>query len=131
MNLRLHYEKFPAVLQGYSDTDWNTLSDDSRATGGYIFSIGGRAVPWKSKKRTILAQFTMESELIALATASEEAGWLRNLLSDTPFWEKPIPAVLIHCDSTTTIAKVQNRYYNGKRRQIRRKHNTVRDYLSK
>ena len=54
----------------------------------------------------------------------------RNRLSDTPLWEKLIPAFLIHYDSTSAIAKVQNRYYNGKRRQIRRKHITVRDYLS-
>ncbi|XP_021732277.1 uncharacterized protein LOC110699091 [Chenopodium quinoa] len=73
---------------------------------------------------------TMESEMIALATASEEAGWLRGLLGEIPLWEKPLPAVLIHCDSTAAIAKVQNRYYNGKRRQIRRKHSTVREYLS-
>ena len=38
--------------------------------------------------------------------------------------------MLIHCDSTAAIAKVQNRYYNGKRRQIRRKHSTVRELLS-
>ncbi|CAL2277128.1 unnamed protein product [Prunus armeniaca] len=62
--------------------------------------------------------------------ASEEAGWLRNLISDTPLWERPIPAVLIHCDSIAAIAKVQNRYYNGKRRQIRHKHNTIREFLS-
>ncbi|CAL8093894.1 unnamed protein product [Prunus armeniaca] len=62
--------------------------------------------------------------------ASEEAGWLRNLLSDTPLWERPIPAVLIHCDSTAAIAKVQNHYYNGKRRQIRRKHSTIKEFLS-
>ncbi|KAM2998951.1 hypothetical protein FF2_040544 [Malus domestica] len=130
MNFRVHYEKFPVVLEGYSDTAWNTLSDDSKATSGYIFSIGGGAMSWKSKKQIILAQSTMESELIVLAMASEEAGWLRNLLSDTPLWEKPIPTILIHCDSTSAIAKVQNRYYNRKRQQIRRKHNTVRDYLS-
>lgn len=68
----------------------------------------------------------MEYELIALATTSEEAGWLRNLMSDIPLWDKPIPSILIHCDSTATIAKVQNHYYNGKKRQIRRKHITVR-----
>ena len=130
MNLGLHYERFPAVLEGYSDADWNTLSDDSKATSGYIFSIAGGAVSWKSKKQTILAQSTMESEMIALATASEEAEYLRNLLAEIPLWEKPIPAVLIHCDSTAAIAKVQNRYYNGKRRQIRRKHSTVRELLS-
>ncbi|KAM2288585.1 hypothetical protein ACFXTI_029450 [Malus domestica] len=72
MNFRLHNEKFPVVLEGYSDVNWNTLSDDSKATSGYIFSIGGSAVSWKSKKQTIWAQSTMESTLIVLATASKE-----------------------------------------------------------
>ncbi|CAL8993404.1 unnamed protein product [Prunus brigantina] len=102
MNLGLHYEKFPAVLEGYRDADWNTLSDDSKATNGYIFNIAGGVVSWKSKKQTILAQSTMESQMIALAMANEEAA----------------------------IAKVRNRYYNGKRRQIRRKHSTTREFLS-
>ena len=131
MTLGLHYQKYPAVLEGYSDADWNTLSDDSKATSGYIFSIVGGAVSWKSKKQTILAQSTMESEMIALATASEEASWLRSLLAEIPLWEKPLPAVLIHCDSTAAIAKIKNRYYNGKRRQIRRKHSTIRECISK
>ena len=42
----------------------------------------------------------MESEQIALATASEEANWLINFLADTPLWERPTLAVLIHYDST-------------------------------
>ena len=68
--------------------------------------------------------------MIALASASEEVGWLRSLLFDILLWEKSIPTVLIHCDSTAAIAKVQNRYYNGKKQQIRRKHSTVREYLT-
>ena len=130
MNLGLHFQKFPAILEGFSDADWNTLSDDSKATSGYIFCIAGGAVSWKSKKQTILAQSTMESELIALATASEEANWLRNFLVDTPLWERLTPAVLIHCDSTAVISRVQNCYYNGKSRHIRRKHSIARQYLS-
>ncbi|XP_014626187.1 uncharacterized protein [Glycine max] len=108
----------------------NTGEDDSKATSGYIFSIVGGAVSWKSKKQTILAQSTMKSEMIALATASEETSWLRSLLAEIPLWERPIPVVLIHCDSTVAIAKIENRYYNGKKRQIRRKHNTVRELPS-
>lgn len=42
-----------------------------------------------------------------------------------------MPVVLINCDSTATIAKIESHYYNGKRCQIRRKHNTIRDYISK
>ncbi|GAU39727.1 hypothetical protein TSUD_144940 [Trifolium subterraneum] len=112
MNLGLHYQRFPAVLKGYSDANWNILSDDSKATSGYIFSIDGGVVSWKSKKQGILAQSTMESEMIALATASEEASWLRCLLSEIPLWEKPMSAVLIHSDSTAAIAKIENRFYN-------------------
>jgi len=32
---------------------------------------------------------------------------------------KQFPIVLIHSDSTAAIAKIENRYYNGKRLQIR------------
>ena len=77
-----------------------------------------------------MAQSTMEFEMIALATASEEASWLRSLLAEIPLLEKSLPVVLIHCDGTTTIAKIKNHYYNGKRRQIRRKHNTIRECIS-
>jgi len=32
MTLRLQYQRYPAVLEGCNDADWNTLSDDSKAT---------------------------------------------------------------------------------------------------
>ena len=32
-------------------------------------------------------------------------------------------------DNIAAIIKVQNRYYNDKRRQIRRKHSTIREFL--
>ena len=72
----------------------------------------------------------MEAELIALVSASEERNYLRDLLYEIPFWEKPIPPILIHCDSIATIGRVKNHYYNSKSRPIRRKHNTMRSYLS-
>ena len=72
----------------------------------------------------------MEAKLIALSSASEEVGWLQDLLSEFPMWEKPFSPVLIHCDSTATIGRVWNKYYNGKFRSIRRKHNIVRSYIN-
>ena len=105
INLGLHYKRFPTVLEGNNDADWNTLLDDSKATSGYIFSTAGGVISWKSKKQTILAQSTMESEMIALATTSEEASWLRSLLAEIPLWKRSISAVLIHCDSTAAIEK--------------------------
>ena len=126
----LFYKRYPAVIEAFSDADWNTLLGNSLFTTGYIFTLGNGAICWKSKKQTIIANSTMEAKLIVLASASEEANWLRDLLYEIPLWEKPIPLILIHCDNTAAIGRVKNRYYNGKSRPIRRKHCTVRFYLS-
>ena len=126
----LFYKKYPAVIEAFNDADWNTLSSDSLFTTSYIFTLGSSAICWKYKKQTIIANSTMEAELIALALTSEEANWLRDLLYEIPLWEEPIPPILIHCDSIAAIGRVKNRYYNGKSRPIRRKHSIVRCYLS-
>ena len=50
VNYGLLYQKYPAVIEGYSDADWNTLSSDSLSTTGYVFTLGSGAICWKSKK---------------------------------------------------------------------------------
>ena len=126
----LHFGRYPAVLEGYSDANWISDSKNSKSTSGYVFTLGGAAVSWKSSKQTLLARSTMESEFIALDKAAEEAEWLRNFLEDVPMWEKPVPALCVHCDSQSAIARALNSMYNGKSRHIRRRHKTIRQLLS-
>ena len=118
------------MIEAFSNANWNTLSGDSLSTTSYIFTLGSGAICWKFKKQTMIANSTMEAELIALTSGSEEANWFRDLLYEISLWKESIPPILIHCDSTATIGRVKNCYYNGKFRLIRRKHNTVRSYLS-
>ncbi|CAA7023934.1 unnamed protein product [Microthlaspi erraticum] len=126
----LHYGKEPAVLEGYSDANWISDSKNSKSTSGYVFTLGGAAISWKSSKQTLLARSTMESEFIALDKAAEEAEWLRNFLEDIPMWEKPVPALRVHCDSQSAIARALNTLYNGKSRHIRRRHKTIRHLIT-
>ena len=83
----LHYSGYPGVLEGYSDANWISDTSDSMATSGYVFTLGGAAVSWKSSKQTVIAQSTMESEFIALDKCGQEAEWLRLFLEDIPEWE--------------------------------------------
>ncbi|KAL0431577.1 UNVERIFIED_CONTAM: Retrovirus-related Pol polyprotein from transposon TNT 1-94 [Sesamum radiatum] len=122
--------RFTTVLEGYSDANWISDSKDTKSTSGYVFTIGGGAVSWKSSKQTCIARSTMESEFIALDKAGEEAEWLRNFLEDIPCWTKPVPAIMIHCDSQSAIGRAQSGMYNGKSRHIRRRHNTIRQLIS-
>ena len=126
----LHYNKYHVVIEGYSDANWITGSNDVKSTSGYVFILGGGAVSWKSSKQTCIARSTMESEFIALDKAGEEAEWLRNFLVDIPFWPKPVGPISIYCDSQAAIGRAGRVMYNGKYRHIRRRHNTIRQMLS-
>ncbi|CAL2253197.1 unnamed protein product [Prunus armeniaca] len=126
----LHYTRYPPVLEGYSDANWISDSTETKSTSGYVFTLGGAAVSWKSSKQTCIARSTMESEFVALDKAAEEAEWLRNFLEDIPMWPKPVTAICIHCDSMAAQARAKSGVYNGKSRHIRRRHNTIRQLLS-
>ena len=126
----LHYSKFPGVLEGFCDANWVSDNDEVNSTSGYVFTLGGGAVSWKSCKQSCTAMSTMESEFIALELAGHEAEWLRNMLADIPLWGKPAPSVALHCDSQAAIAVAHNHAYNGKKRHIRLRHKAVRNLLS-
>ncbi|KAL6315854.1 hypothetical protein AAG906_012190 [Vitis piasezkii] len=38
---------FPSVLEGFSDANWISDSDEMKSTKGYVFILGGSAVSWK------------------------------------------------------------------------------------
>ncbi|KAD6118818.1 hypothetical protein E3N88_10089 [Mikania micrantha] len=124
-NYGLHYGRDPAVIEGFSDANWISDMKDSKSTSGYVFTLGGAAIAWKSSKQTLIARSTMESEFIALDKAGEEAEWLRQFVEDVPRWPKPMSAICIHCDCQSAIGRAQSAMYNGKSRHIRRRHNTI------
>jgi hypothetical protein len=127
MSYGIHYTGYPRVLEGYSDSNWISDADEIKATSGYIFTLGGGAVSWKSCKQTILTRSTMETELTALDTTTVEAEWLRELLMDLHVVEKPIPAILMNCDNQTVIVKVNSSKDNMKSsRHVKRRLKSVR-----
>ncbi|KAL8544433.1 hypothetical protein ACS0TY_004837 [Phlomoides rotata] len=61
LNFGLQYTRYPAVLEGYSDYNWISDTNESFSTSEYVFTIGGAAVSWRSTKQTCIARSTMES----------------------------------------------------------------------
>ncbi|GJS57918.1 zinc finger, CCHC-type containing protein [Tanacetum coccineum] len=79
--------------------------DVGKLSSGWVFLLGGGAISWASKKQTCITGSTLESEFVALATASKEAEWLKNLLLEIPLWSKPIAPIYIRYDSVATLTK--------------------------
>ncbi|XP_075083321.1 secreted RxLR effector protein 161-like [Nicotiana tabacum] len=109
MNYGILYSGFPSSLEGYNDANWISDSDETKSTSGYVFTLGGGAISWKSSKQTIIARSTMELEFVALELAGFEAEWLRNFLANIPLIKGVLPPVSMHCDCQAAIAITNNK----------------------
>ncbi|XP_071926967.1 secreted RxLR effector protein 161-like [Coffea arabica] len=114
MNFDILYSGFPTVLEGYSDANWISDSNDTKSTSGYVFTLGGGAVAWKSAIQTIIARSIMESKFIALELTGSEVDWLRNFLTNIHPIKDLLPPVFIHYDCQAAIAIAKNKSYNCK-----------------
>ena len=81
IHLGLHYMRFPGVLEGYSDASWIAKKSGSNGVTGYVFTLAGGAISWKSTRQTIITRSTFEAELCALDVTGSEAEWLHGLMS--------------------------------------------------
>jgi hypothetical protein len=114
MDYRFHYFGYPTILEGYSDANWISDVDELYAMSGYVFTLSGATVSWRSCKQRILTRSTMEAELIALNTATVEADLLYEFLMDLPIIKKPLPAILMNYDNQIMIVKVDSSNDNMK-----------------
>jgi hypothetical protein len=122
----IHYSGYPPVLKGYSDSNWISDANETKATSGYVFMLAGATVSWRSCKQTVLTKCTTEVELVALEIATE-AEWLRELLMDLPFVDKPVPPILLYYDNQSMLAQVMNTKDNSKsNKHIKRRLKSVR-----
>ncbi|XP_070665947.1 secreted RxLR effector protein 161-like [Malus domestica] len=64
-------------LVSYADARY--LSDPHKAHSqtGYVFTVGGTSISWRSTKRTLVATSSNHAEILALHEATRECLWLR------------------------------------------------------
>ncbi|GKE18528.1 zinc finger, CCHC-type containing protein, partial [Tanacetum coccineum] len=96
------------VLEGYTDASWISNTEDNSSTSGWVFLL----------------------EFVALAAASKEVVWLKNLLLEILLWSKPILPISIRCESAATLAKAYSQMYNGKSRHLGVRHSMIRELIT-
>jgi hypothetical protein len=104
-NQKLAYKATGKDLTGFVDSDW-AKSKDRKSVGGYVFTLGGAAISWNSKKQSLVSLSTDESEYSTFTEGCREVLWLRQLLYDINNRERPPkPVREQHTEdpSTTTV----------------------------
>lgn len=75
----------PLEVQCYVDSDWAGSTFDRRSTSGFCIAIGGNMIVWKSKKQMVVARSYAQAEYTAIAKATTELVWLKQLLGELGF----------------------------------------------
>jgi hypothetical protein len=65
------------VVTGYIDASFQTNPDELKSQSGFLFTINGGAVSWKSSKQEIVVNSTIEAKYIATSESAKEGVWIR------------------------------------------------------
>ena len=101
---------------GYCDADWAGDKSDRKSTSGYVFIMSGAPVSWCSRKQLCVALSTAEAEYVALASATQEAVWLREL--SKVFGCNQVGAMVIFEDNQAAIEIAKNPQFHGRMKHI-------------
>ena len=112
---------------GYTDADWNGDNDTSRSTSGYVFISNDGAISWSSRRQSMVALSSTESEYIGLSNAGQHLAWLRSFFEEIGHpQESPTE---LRCDNRAAIILTKDPQFRARTKHIQRKYHYVRDGL--
>ncbi len=103
---------------GFADAGYLSDPHKARSQTGYVFTIGGTAVSWRSQKQTLVATSSNHAELIALHEASRECVWMNSMTqhiratSGLPANRDPM---VLYEDNTACVAQIKEGYIKSDR----------------
>ena len=100
--LMLTYRRSKSLqLVGYSDSDY--AGDDRKFTSGYVFTLAGGAISWKSSKQTVTISSTMYAEFVACYEATEQVNWLKKFIPDLKVVDDIYRLLKLYDDNNSTV----------------------------
>lgn len=102
----------PIKLEVYSDSDYAGCPVSRRSVTGYCVIVAGGCVSWRARKQATVATSTTEAEYRAAYEATQEAIWLRQLLSDLGYPQSS--STTLFCDNQGALALSKNPLYQSR-----------------
>ena len=105
-------------MVGFADAGYLSDPHKARSQTGYVFTVGGTAISWRSQKQTLVATSSNHAEIIALHEASRECVWLRSIskhiLSSSGINVDSKPTI-INEDNAACVAQTKEGYIKSDR----------------
>lgn len=129
VTLKLRYQRDDMEpMHGFCDADWASDETDRRSVTGYVFKMQGGAVSWNSRKQQTVALSTTEAEYMAMASATQEAIWLRNLQNEL---FNNTTQIIVYGDNKSALQLAEKpTTFHPRTKHIDIRHHFVRDAIS-
>ena len=127
-DLKLTFTKEASYdLVGESDADWFGDVNDRKSTTGYYFRLNGcdTAFSWGIKKQATFALSSSEADYQGMATAVQEALYLKQLLEDFGIQQKH--PIAIGEDNQGCIKLCQSPFMHKRNKHFETKFHFIRD----
>ena len=121
----LVYHGNELVPIGYTDSDFQSDAYLKKSTSGYVFTLGGSVISWRSIKQSCIADSTMEAEYVA----TKEAVWLRKFLMELGIIAKVFDHMILYWDNSRPVAQAKEPRNHRKGKHIERKYHLVREIV--
>ena len=95
-------------LVGYIDANFVGNIDIRKFLTGYVFTLFGTAISWKSMLQSVVALSTTEAEYIAVTEAIKEVMWLQGILCELGVHQQK---VTVFCDNYSTIHLTKHQFF--------------------
>ena len=116
-------------IKGYSDADFAGDKDDRKSTSGYVFTLAGGAISWKSSKQSIVASSTMYAEFIACFEATGQAIWLKKFVPDLKVVDYIHKPLKMYCDNQPAVFYAHNNKSSNAAKTIEIRYYVVKDKI--
>lgn len=116
-------------IRGYSDANYATNRDDRVSLGGLIIYIDNVPITWRTCKQKSVSLSTMEAEFIALAEASKEMVWVKNIINDQRL-DLHLQECELFCDNKAAIDFSRSPVQNNRSKHIDVKFFFVRQLIN-
>nr|GFB49823.1 hypothetical protein [Tanacetum cinerariifolium] len=82
MQVNCYLDKSQCAKSKDDKARMQNVPDDTKSQTGYVFTLNGGAVVWKSSKQSTTAQHAAEAEYITAAESTKEAVWIRKFVDE-------------------------------------------------
>ena len=114
-------------IRAYCDADWGACPLTRRSLTGYLVTIDGSPISWKTKKQTTVSRSSAEAEYRSMAATTSELMWLKAFLASLGVFHES--AMHLFCDNQAALHIAKNPVFHERTKHIELDCQFVREKL--